>query len=208
MYDDLFALSRAPSETSSDSLPAIATPGRGEPIDAPLYAEIVRRRLSDYARPVVQRQTTRVNAPLRRGANFKIDSHILGLLPTFHGLPSEDPYRYVDEFSQVCEFNQFHDVPSEMAKMRFFPFTLKERAKEWFFILSRQFDSWRDMEDAFLRKYYSVGKTSAVRRAIREFSQGPGEVFYEAWERLRDLLRQCPHHGIPKHEITQIFMMV
>ena len=44
-----------------------------------------------------------------------------------------------------------------------------------------------------------------MRRAIREFSQGPSEVFYEAWERLRDLLRQCPHHGIPKHEITQIF---
>ena len=89
--------------------------------------------------------------------------------------------------------------------MRFFPFTLKERAKEWFFTLGREFDSWRDMEDAFLRKYYSVGKTSAVRRAIREFSQGLGEVFYEAWERLRDLLRQCTHHGIPKHEITQIF---
>ena len=61
------------------------------------------------------------------------------------------------------------------------------------------------MEDTFLRKYYSIGKTSTVRRAIREFSQGPGEVFYEAWERLRDLLRQCPHHGTPKHEITQIF---
>ena len=61
------------------------------------------------------------------------------------------------------------------------------------------------MEDAFLCKYYSVRKTSAVRCAIREFSQGPSEVFYEAWERLRDLLRQCPHHGIPKHEITQIF---
>ena len=174
-------------------------------MDAPLPTEGVRRRLSDYARPVVQRQTTRVNAPLQRGANFKIDSHILGLLPIFHGLPSEDPYRHVDEFSQVCEFNQFHNVPSETAKMRFFPFTLKERAKEWFFTLGREFASWRDMEDAFLRKYYSVGKTSAVRRAIREFSQGPGEVFYEAWERLRDLLRQCPHHGIPKHEITQIF---
>ena len=45
------------------------------------------------------------------------------------------------------------------------------------------------MEDTFLHKYYSVGKTSAVRRAICEFSQGPGEVFYEAWERLRDLLK-------------------
>ena len=208
LYDDLFASSRAPSEASSESLPAIATPGRGEPIDAPLPAEIVRRRLSYYARLVVQRQTTRVNAPLQRGANFKIDSHILGLLPTFHGLPSEDPYRHVDEFSQVCEFNQFHNVPSETAKMRFFPFTLKERAKEWFFTLGREFDSWRDMEDTFSDKYYSVGKTSAMRRAIREFSQGPGEVFYEVWERLSNLLRQCLHHGIPKHEITQFFMMV
>ena len=36
------------------------------------------------------------------------------------------------------------------------------------------------MEDAFLCKYYSVGKTSAMRRAIRKFSQGSGEVFYEA----------------------------
>ena len=80
----------------------------------------------------------------------------------------------------MCEFNQFHNVPSETAKMCFFPFTLKERAKERFFTLGREFDSWRGMEDAFLRKYYSVGKTSAVRQVIREFSQGPGEVFYEA----------------------------
>ena len=43
------------------------------------------------------------------------------------------------------------------------------------------------MEDALLRKYYSVRKTSVVRRAISEFSQGLGEIFYEAWERLRDL---------------------
>ena len=33
----------------------------------------------------------------------------------------------------------------------------------------------------FLRNYYSVGKTSVVRQARPEFSQGPGEVFYEAW---------------------------
>ena len=121
LYEDLFdtsAHSRAPSEASCDLMPVIATLGRGEPIDAPLPAEIVRRRLSDYARPVVIRQTTRVNAPLQRGPNFKIDSHILGLLPTFHGLLSEDPYQHVDEFSQVCEFNQFHKVSSEMAKMR------------------------------------------------------------------------------------------
>ena len=121
----------------------------------------------------------RVNAPLQQGANFKIDTHILGLLPTFHGLPSEDPYRHVDEFIQVCKFNQFHNVPSETTKMHFFPFT-PERAKEWFFTLDLEFDSSRDMEDTFLRKYYSVGTASAVRRDIRKFLQGAGEVFYEA----------------------------
>ena len=111
----------------------------------------------------------------------------------------------MEEFNEVCEFNQLHNVPSETAKMPFFPLTLKERGKEWFFTLGCEFDSWKDMEDAFLCKYYLVGKTSAVRPAIREFSQGPGEVFYEPWERLRDLLRQCPHHGIHKHELTLIF---
>ena len=136
---------------------------------------------------------------------LKLTHIFLAFLPTFHGLPLEDPYRNVDEFSQVCEFNQFHNVHSEKAKMRFIPFRLKERAKEWFFTLGHEFDSWRDMEDAFLCKYYSVGKTSAMRRAIHKFLQGPGEVFYETWERLRDLLRQCPHHCVPRHEITQIF---
>ena len=109
--------------------------------------------------------------------NFKIDTYIIGLLPTFHGLPSEDPYQHVDEFSHVCKFNQLHNVPSETAKMRFFPFTLKERAKEWFFTLGHEFDSWRDMEDVFLRKYYSIGRTSTGIRAIHEFLQGPCEVF-------------------------------
>ena len=89
--------------------------------------------------------------------------------------------------------------------MGLFPFTLKERGNDWFFTLGREFDSLRDMEAEFLRKYYSVRKTSAVRRAIREFSQERGEVFYEALERLRDLSRECPHHDILKHEITQIF---
>ena len=61
------------------------------------------------------------------------------------------------------------------------------------------------MEEEFLRKYYSIGKITSVRKAMREFTQGPSETFYEAWERLRDLTRECPHHGVSNHELTQIF---
>ena len=41
--------------------------------------------------------------------------------------------------------------------------------------------------------------------AMREFTQGPSETFHEAWERLRDLTRECPHHGVSNHELTHIF---
>ena len=68
LYEDLFNTSVhsiAPSEASSDPMPVLDTPERGEPIDMHLPTVIVRRCLTDYARPVVQRQTTRVNAPLQ-----------------------------------------------------------------------------------------------------------------------------------------------
>ena len=31
------------------------------------------------------------------------------------------------------------------------------------------------------------------------------ETFHEVWERLRDLTRECPHHGVSNHGLTQIF---
>ena len=61
------------------------------------------------------------------------------------------------------------------------------------------------MEEEFLRKYYSIGKTTSVRKAICEFTQGSSETFHGAWERLRDVTRECPHHGVSNHIPTQIF---
>ena len=61
------------------------------------------------------------------------------------------------------------------------------------------------MEEEFLRKYYYVGKTTSVRKAICEFIQSSSETFHDAWERLRDHTTECPHHGVSNHELTQIF---
>ena len=127
------------------------------------------------------------------------------MLPIFHGKPSEDPYRHVDELSQVCEINHLQNVIADTMKMKLFPATLRDRAKDWFLKLGKEFTSWTEMEEEFLRKYYSIGKTTSVRKAIREFTQGSSEIFHEAWERLRDLTRECPHHGVSNHELTQIF---
>ena len=129
----------------------------------------------------------------------------MSMLPIFHGKPSEDPYRHVDELNQVCEINQIHNVWTDVMKMKLFLATLRDRAKDCFLKLGKEFTTWTKMEEEFLTKYYSVGKTTSVRKAIHEFTQGPSETFHEAWERLRDLTMECPHHELSNHELTQIF---
>ena len=57
---------------------------------------------------------------------------------------------------------------------------------------------------SFLQMYFSYGRTHALRKAIRDFTQG-NETFGEAWERFMILTRKCPHHDIPDHELAQIF---
>ena len=37
------------------------------------------------------------------------------------------------------------------------------------------------------------------------FAQREDEFLYEAWERFKDLLRLCPHHGLQKWMVVQIF---
>ena len=54
----------------------------------------------------------------------------MSMLPIFHGKPSEDPYRHVDKLSQVCEINQIHNVLADVMKMKLFPATLRDRAKD------------------------------------------------------------------------------
>ena len=44
-----------------------------------------------------------------------------------------------------------------------------------------------------------------MRRAIIGFTQSPGELIHESWERLKELLRKCPHRGLSKWQIVQAF---
>ena len=64
-------------------------------------------------------------------------------------------------------------------KMKLFSATLRDRAKDWFLKLGKEFTSWTEMEEEFLRKYYYVGKTTSIRKTMREFTQGPSETLGE-----------------------------
>ena len=58
--------------------------------------------------------------------DFMIDSHVMSMLPIFHGKPSEGPYRHVDEISQLCKINQIHNVPKNVIKIKLPLATLRD----------------------------------------------------------------------------------
>ncbi|CAN6455423.1 unnamed protein product [Victoria cruziana] len=129
------------------------------------------------------------------------------MLPSFHGLASEDPYRHLDEFLDVCATVKISHVDDGALRLRLFPFSLKERARDWLKSLppSVSIATWEDLQREFLKKYFPIGKTNHYRRAISLFSALEGESFHQAWERMKDLLRKCPHHQIPRWQVLQGF---
>ena len=65
--------------------------------------------------------------------------------------------------------------------------------------------TWDQLKQAFLHKYFPPHKTAKFRNEITTFKQSGSEIIYSAWERFKELQRQCPHHGLPEWMIPQIF---
>jgi hypothetical protein len=126
-------------------------------------------------------------------AHFEIKPNTIQSLPYFLGLNNENPYELLDEFLEKSSTNKLHGFTEDTLRMCLFPFALKDRAKHWFNSLeSNSITSWAQIQQEFLKKYFPVGKTNDIWKAIVSFSQYKGKQFNETWEKLRDLLRSCP----------------
>ena len=64
------------------------------------------------------------------------------------------------------------------------------------------------MQKEFLKKYCPIGRTNQMRRSITSFSQNPGELFHDTWEKLWDLFRKCPIMLYPNGNWCNTFTIV
>ena len=97
-------------------------------------------------------------------------------------------------------------VPNDAIRLRLFPFSLKDRAKEWLNSLpSGSISDWATLAQKFLAKYFPPTKTIKLCNGITNFMQYDQESMYGAWERYKDLLRKCPHHELPSWLQIQTF---
>ncbi|WKA10603.1 hypothetical protein VitviT2T_028168 [Vitis vinifera] len=135
-----------------------------------------------------------------------IRPHIVPLLPTFHGIESENPYAHIKEFEDVCNTLQEGGASIDLMRLKLFPFTLKDKAKIWLNSLRpRSIHTWTDLQAEFLKKFFPTHRTNGLKRQISNFSAKENEKFYECWERYMEAINACPHHGFDTWLLVSYF---
>jgi hypothetical protein len=125
----------------------------------------------------------------------EIKQGLMTILPDFRGLENENPYVHVRAFEEVIG-NFYAQNVIETTKLRFFPFSLKDKAKGWLYtVKSRSIGSWGEMTQEFYKKFFPPHKVQQVKRKISNFAQGNDETLFMAWERFKDTYNFCPTHG-------------
>ncbi|WJZ92715.1 hypothetical protein VitviT2T_011697 [Vitis vinifera] len=94
-----------------------------------------------------------------------IRPHIVPLLPTFHGMESENPYAHIKEFEDVCNTFQEGGASIDLMRLKLFPFTLKDKAKIWLnYLRPRSIRTWTNLQAEFLKKFFPTHRTNGLKR--------------------------------------------
>nr|GEV50228.1 reverse transcriptase domain-containing protein [Tanacetum cinerariifolium] len=128
--------------------------------------------------------------------NFKLKQKLINLVQSNQFTGRHDPHNHLRFFNKVTSTFRHPEVPNTTIKLLLFPFSLEGEARIWLDKEPpRSILTWEDLVSKFINQFFPPSKTTYLRNEITNFLQKPNETFNEAWERFKDLLRQCPHHG-------------
>ena len=94
----------------------------------------------------------------------EVKQGLLAILPDFRGQENENPYVHVRAFEEVISSFYAQNV-IEAAKLCFFPFSLKDKARSWLYTLKpRSIGSWGEMAQEFFKKHFPPHKSLASKK--------------------------------------------
>ena len=137
---------------------------------------------------------------------FELKSSLLHHIPKYHGLSMEDPNKHLKEFEVVCSSMTPVNVDGSILKMKAFPFSLMDKAKDWLYELAPgTVTSWESMKRAFLEKFFPTSRIILLRKKISGIQQDEGESFPAYYERFKSLVASCPQHQMKEELLLQYF---
>ena len=93
-----------------------------------------------------------------------------------------------------------------LLKLELFPFSLTGEAASWYKNLDDNiFETWEELREGFIERFFPAQLVETMKLEIRAFKQISGEDLVDAWKRLKELMRNCPGHGIRLNEHILIF---
>ncbi|KAM2111923.1 hypothetical protein ACFX1R_014488 [Malus domestica] len=139
---------------------------------------------------------------------FELKSSLLHHIPKYHGLSMEDPNKHLKEFEVVCSSMTPVNVDGSILKMKDFPFSLMDKAKDWLYELAPgTATSWESMKRAFLEKFFPTSRIILLRKKISGIQQEEGESFPTYYERFKSLVASGPQHQMKEELLLQYFYL-
>nr|GEV65388.1 reverse transcriptase domain-containing protein [Tanacetum cinerariifolium] len=146
------------------------------------------------------------NGPPSVATDFGLRHHMIQQVQNscqFYGLPGDDANRHIDNFLEITQYMKQNGVFDDALRLSFFPYSLTHHATAWYDRLPRNsIPTFDDMMRKFLSKYFPPSMVTKLKNEITDFRQKPNESLFEAWERYKLFIDQCPNHTMPL--VTQI----
>ena len=159
----------------------------------------ITETMEDFWRPIIQEEYSAIRQPTVDANNFELKPALITMVQQhqFTGHPTEDPNEHLGRFLRMANTVKLNGVRPEVIKLHLFPFSLRDIAATWYESLPYgSIDTWKELVEAYLGRFFPPSLTSERRREIIVFQQGEDESLYVAWERFKRLLKRCPMHGI------------
>ncbi|GJY01785.1 reverse transcriptase domain-containing protein [Tanacetum coccineum] len=181
--------------------PNLVEPTKDTMADNRTMAELLQAPTEGYEDAIV--------VPAIAAANFEIKHGLLTLVQNkqFFGHDKEDPHAHIRYFNKITSTLRYPGVESTSVKLMLFPFSLEGAARIWLEKEPpRSILTWDDLVSKFINQFFPPSKTTNLRNEITNFKQRFDESFSEAWDRFKDLLRACPHHGFSElHQLDTFY---
>ncbi|RDX81557.1 hypothetical protein CR513_37747, partial [Mucuna pruriens] len=89
-----------------------------------------------YESDLMESNNNRMLKELAMLDTYELKYGLIHLLPKFHGLAGEDPYKHSKEFHVVCSTMRPQGILEDYIKMKDFLFSLDRASKDWLYLQS------------------------------------------------------------------------
>nr|GFB10245.1 reverse transcriptase domain-containing protein [Tanacetum cinerariifolium] len=156
------------------------------------------RKMAQMLQAPIEGYEDAIVVPEINANNFELKQTLINLVQSNQFTGRQDPHNHLRFFNKVTSTFRHPEVPNTTIKLLLFPFSLEGEARIW---LDKE-----PPRSILTYQFFPPSKTTYLRNEIKKFLQKPNETFNEAWERFKDLLRQCPHHGFSElHQLDNFY---